>query len=505
MSTLNLYLGIDQGSSSTKGVLLDEQGVVHHELYAAVPERVEDDRKVEQDPEGLLDSVVDVFRRAKAWAASQAAVSQAAESQEVVVAGVGLAVQRSGVLAWNSTDGRIRHRMMTWADTRTLPIIQNFGRGVERLSLKTGLPTIANFAAGKIHQLQRQFLEPTILVGTLDTFLLHRLSGKKVFMTEDSMAARTMLYALAERGWSAELCREFGVDLGRLAPISASLSHHTDYDGTPILALLGDQQAALIGRMGPSRRGLLNLGTIASLVKDTGAEPVQKTGLMTSVLLSRELPEGGGRDLRFIVEATSPVTGTVLLEPLRRAWCKSSEELNAMCESSFLAAPEGRAIGYFVNHRAASATQTESLPNVLVCREGATEADRARAVVENVGNIIVRMIEEFMDKKLLGETSPPEVDVAGGGSEIDYLLQYIADVSGVTLHRRGAREAGARGAALCALMQAKTVSDPVSFNGEPDEKAYRCERFERRKRYQMWLRLEQDTMRGTLPPQAEKS
>lgn len=493
MDSITTFLGIDQGSSSTKAVLLDDRGQQLLELNAAVPPRIEDGRKVEQDPEGLLDSVLDVFARAKSWA----------ESNGITIKGAGLAVQRSGVIAWNAADGRIRHPMMTWADTRTQPIIQGFGRGAERISTMTGLPTIPHFAAGKIHTLQRQFLEPSVYVGTLDTFLIHRMSGKRLFVTEDTMAARTMLYALADRGWSEKLCRDFAVDAKRIPKIVPSLGLLFEREKVPFTACLGDQQAALIGRLGPRKKPLLNLGTIASLTKDTGFNPVQAPGLMTSVLLSRLVPNGFTRELRYLVELTSPVTGTVLLEPLRRTWATSSEELGRLCEASFAEHPDGRAIAYFVDHRAASPTNPEKMPNVTVCKEGATSQDRARALVENVGNIIVRMLEEFAEQKLLGEKYPAEIDVAGGGSELDYLCQYISDVSGHTLTRVAQREAGARGAALSAWMHATSEFDASSRNAEEPERTYRCERPDRRKRFLMWQKLEQDILQKRLPPQAE--
>jgi len=174
-----------------------------------------------------------------------------------------------------------------------------------------------------------------------------------------------------------------------------------------------------------------------------------------------------------------------------------------MCQTSHSEHPEGRATGYFVNHRAACPTSTDTLPNVMVCKEGASNADRARAIVENVGNIIIRMIEEFADKGLLPGAASSEIDVAGGGSELDYLLQYIADVSGHTLHRRGAKEASARGAALCAWMQIYGKESAANLNNEPDECTYRSCDSSRRMRYLKWQRLELDIRNGTLPPQAE--
>ena len=182
-----LFLGIDQGSSATKGAVIDQDGQTVAEWSAAVPEIRRDDRCVEQDPRGLLASVEELVGKALVCA----------EADGRPLRAWGLAVQRSGVLAWHSKSGEVVHPMITWADTRSQPIIDDLATGVEKISGLTGVPTIANFAAPKIHTLQRQFLDPVFYVATLDAYLLHRLSKGTVYATEDSMAARTMLYSLA--------------------------------------------------------------------------------------------------------------------------------------------------------------------------------------------------------------------------------------------------------------------------------------------------------------------
>ena len=491
--TSSMYLGIDQGSSSTKGVLLDASGQSVADFSVAVPPRVEVERTVEQDAEGLLSSVVEVVLKAKQWAS--------AHDAKIVAAG--LAVQRSGVLAWQATDGVPLHPMITWADTRTFPIIQSFGPYAERISEVTGLPTIPNFAAGKIHLLQRKFLEPSVKVGTLESFILYRLSGRHLFVTEETMAARTMLYPIATGGWSERLCRDFKVDRARFAPIRPSLAPHTVFEEIPVVAVLGDQQSAVLGRPGESGYALLNLGTIASLVVETGERIVKKTGLMTSVLFSREDPLTKEIHKEYLVEITSAITGTVLMEPLRRGWCKDSSELHTMCVSSYDARPDGIATAYFVNHRASPPWHAERTPNALVCKPDATTADKVRAIVENVGNLIVRMIEEFQDKGLLGPDENNEIVVTGGGSELDYLLQYISDVSGRILHRMPTREATARGAALAALVYTENLPSTRDFTKERPRRTYQPERFERRRRYMMWQKLEHDLFHGLIPSTVE--
>ncbi len=491
--TGSTYLGIDQGSSSTKGVLIDVSGHSVADFTVAVPPRIEVERTVEQDAEGLLSSVVEVVLKAKQWAN--------ANDSKIVAAG--LAVQRSGVLAWRALDGVPLHPMITWADTRTFPIIQSFGPQAERISDLTGLPTIPNFAAGKIHLLQRKFLEPSVKVGTLESFLLYRLSGRQVFATEETMAARTMLYGIKSGTWSDLLCRDFKIDQSRLAPIRPSVAPYSTVEEIPFVVVIGDQQAAVLGRPGESGYALLNLGTIASLVVETGQRIVQKTGLMTSLLFSREDRHTKEITKEYLVEITSAITGTVLMEPLRKGWCQDAAELHALCERSYEAQPEGIATAYFVNHRPSPPWHPERTPNALFCKPNATIADKVRAIVENVGNLIVRMIEEFNDKGLLGPDENNEIVVTGGGSELDYLLQYIADVSGRTLHRMPTREATARGAALAALIYAEERSSTRDFTTEPPRKSYEPTHPERRRRYLMWQKLEHDLLHGRLPSTVE--
>jgi sugar (pentulose or hexulose) kinase len=244
------------------------------------------------------------------------------------------------------------------------------------------------------------------------------------------------------------------------------------------------------------------------LIRNTGSTPIRKPALKTTVLYSRLAPNAGVRDTLYLTEVTSSVTGSVLREPLKRQWCDGIESLNELCERAYETTPPGLATAYFVNNeisqqQSGKDTWPAGVPNVMVCKPNATDADRARAVVENVGNLIVRMLEEFSEKDLLGEKFPAEIDIAGGGSELDYLMQYVADVSGHTLRRLEAKEAGARGAALAAMVSVRGKGEFKEYNSEAPERCFVCERPDRRKRYLMWQRLEHDVLRNTLPVHAE--
>jgi glycerol kinase len=492
-----LFLGIDQGSSATKAIVIDPSGLTLAEWSIPVSEVVRNGRCVEQDPRSLLASVEEAIERGV----------KVSQLDGRPIRAWGLAAQRSGVLAWNSKGGEVVHPMITWADTRTQPLIVGLALGVEKISGITGIPTIANFAAPKIHLLQKEFLDRSICVATLETYLLNRLSRGAAFVTEDTMAARTMLYALEERSWSDWLCSRFDVEQRRLAPISPSLSLHLQYataDGElPLMAVLGDQQAGLIGRWSSRNRPLLNLGTIASLTFKTGAQIVRKPALKTSVLYSRHIPGVAYRDFQYLIEITSSVTGAVLLEPLRLGWIGAISELDPICSQAYAKNPSGLATAYWVNRETVTPAWPNGVSNVTVCRPGAGIPDRVRAVVENVGNLIVRMIEECSEKGLLGERFPAEIDVAGGGAGSDYLMQYIADVSGHILYRSDARDAGAKGAAMAAWMSVYGQGDPQALLNLGREDIFQCKTPERRKRYLAWLRMEQDVLNRTLPAHAE--
>jgi len=117
------------------------------------------------------------------------------------------------------------------------------------------------------------------------------------------------------------------------------------------------------------------------------------------------------------------------------------------------------------------------------------------------------MIEECAEKGLLGERFPALIDVAGGGSASDYLMQYIADVSGHTFKRLnlGANHTlGARGAAVAAWMSIYSQGEPLQMALKPEStREFQCISPERRKRYLAWLRMEQDVLNKTLPGHAE--
>jgi glycerol kinase len=266
-------LAIDQGTSSTKALVVDVTGAVLGLGEVPVRPVSVGDGGVEQDPTELYDSVVEAGRRA---------LSEAG----VAVAAIGFANQGETVLAWDRDSGEPLMAALSWQDRRSAEICLRLAGHSERLTALTGLPLDPYFVGPKVLWLHENVTSAGV-VTTTDTWLLHRLTG--AYVTDVSTASRTALMGLDERQWSSEACELFGVDPAGLPEIVSCTTDigTTDVFGValPITGLAVDQQAALFGE-GCLRPGeaKCTYGTGAFLLANAGAEPQRSAhGLSASV------------------------------------------------------------------------------------------------------------------------------------------------------------------------------------------------------------------------------
>lgn len=460
LMTQGWFLGIDQGSSSTKCVLLDSEGEVQCAHTVPVSTSVLDHSRIEQDPIELLQSARQCFDLARGYA----------ERRQRRVTAVGLACQRSGVLAWNCS-GDVLHRMMTHRDVRTAPQIAALAPHADRVRARTMLPLSPGYAGAKLALLQQHF--PQALVGTLDTFLLYRLSDGEVFATEDSMAARTLLYDLERHGWSEELCALFGVDLSRLASVRSSFGVHTHLDGVPVVAMIGDQQAALIAAQDASGEGaVLTLGTIGALCVALRREQ-QLPGYSTSVLYSDEAK--GERKYRTLLEGTVPHCATLVRWLQEQSGVPDPEAFAQFVGASLHDAP----LAYLPMGASGTPHWRYQVPNVAARGVRADPHALARAGLCSLGCSLAHQLREVREAGLLSQGQ--EVIVSGGIAALDALLQFVADAANVILVRRteaastiGQTEAAhgatgyatARGAAVAAMLALGYPPPPQRSEGE---------------------------------------
>jgi glycerol kinase len=266
-------LAIDQGTSSTKALVVAPDGGVVAEAEAVVRPRALEDGGVEQDPEALWQSVLDAGRRAVAQA-------------NAPIGAVGLANQGETVLAWDRSSGRPLSPAISWQDRRALTVCERLQERAAALRELTGLPLDPYFAAPKMRWLRERVTRDGVCT-TTDAWLLHRLCG--TYATDAATASRTLLLDLDAVTWAPEACALFDVDpvtLPAVVPCAAPLGTTGVFGGAvPLTGVAVDQQAALFGEACfAAGEAKCTYGTGAFLLTTVGARPRRSTnGLVACV------------------------------------------------------------------------------------------------------------------------------------------------------------------------------------------------------------------------------
>lgn len=217
----------------------------------------------------------------------------AAARREARPDGIALACQRSTCLVWDRQGATPRTPALSWQDRREASRVAGLQEHAARIAAKTGLRLSPHYAAPKLAgllesdpALARSAEAGEVVAGTLDAFLLHRLTGRPA--TEPACAGRTLLYDLDSDRWDEDLARIFGIPARALPELVPSIGTGLEADGVPVLALLGDQQAALLGH-GGAEPGVtaVHFGTGAFVLASTGGELRRGDGLLSAVLAAR--------------------------------------------------------------------------------------------------------------------------------------------------------------------------------------------------------------------------
>ncbi|HEV8375233.1 MAG TPA: FGGY family carbohydrate kinase, partial [Candidatus Polarisedimenticolia bacterium] len=237
-------MGIDQGSTATKACLVSERGRVRRTVSSPVATRRPAPGRVEHDPEALYRSVRHVLDR----------VLRGVPPERV--RGIGLACQRSTCLFWDARSGRPLTPALSWQDRRGEALCASLSHRADEIARKTGLRLSPHYAASKARwlldrsrDLRRKARRGDARFGTLDAFLLFRMTGGESWSTDPTHAARTLLMELSRLDWDPDLLDLFGVPPRALPPIRPSVFPaglvRLGAARLRIAASVGDQQAAL--------------------------------------------------------------------------------------------------------------------------------------------------------------------------------------------------------------------------------------------------------------------
>ncbi|MCB1026382.1 MAG: glycerol kinase GlpK [Microthrixaceae bacterium] len=386
-------------------------------------------------------------------------LTELAESLSEPVAAIGITNQRETVVAWSRSTGEPLHRAIVWQDRRTAERCERLVSDghLELIRHRTGLVADPYFSASKLEWMFNEGgVERTddLAVGTIDSWLLWKLTGGAVHATDDTNASRTMLYDLTTADWSEELCSLFGVPITALPAIAPSSGRFGTLatgwglpEGTPISGIAGDQQASLFGQA-CFRTGMTKntYGTGSFVLMNVGdRRPEAVDGLVTTTAWS--LPDGeGGRTVTYALEGSIFVTGAAI-QWLRDGLdiIEQAAEVGPLAES--VPDTDGVVIVPAFTGLGSPWWDPYARGMVLGITRGTTKAHLARAVLES----IAYQTRDVVDAMTEASGTPlAELRVDGGASEADLLIRIQADQLGVPVRRSSVRETTAQGAAFLA-------------------------------------------------------
>jgi len=442
-----LVLALDQGTTSSRAILFDAAGAVvavdQHEFTQHFPRP----GWVEHDPREIWETQLRAARGALANARASAAD----------LAAIGITNQRETTLVWDRKTGEPIHRAIVWQSRQTAELCAELrSRGLEdEVRRRTGLVIDAYFSATKIRFIldavpdaQARAERGELAFGTVDSWLLHRLTRGRVHATEPSNASRTMLYDIFARDWSEPLLAELRVPRALLPEVRDSSGAFGEADpewlggAVPIAGIAGDQQAALFGQGCLTPGSAKNTyGTGCFLLMNTGAEAsASKSGLLTTIAW------GLAGKVEYALEGSIFVAGAAV------QWLRDGLRLlGDAAESEAVARSVDDTAGVYVVPAfvglGAPYWDERARGAIVGLTRGSTRAHLVRATLESIAYQSRDVVECFSrDAGLALDV----LRVDGGACGNDFLMQFQADLLGVPVHRPRVLEVTALGAAALA-------------------------------------------------------
>jgi glycerol kinase len=440
-------LAIDQGTTSTRAMLFDREARMVSVAQRELPQHYPRAGWVEHDAEDIWRDTLAVLREA---------IAAAAVPLDRIAA-IGLTNQRETVVVWDRSTGELIHRAIVWQDRRTADLCASLkAEGTEdEVRAKTGLLLDPYFSATKLAWILDNVANARasaergeLAFGTIDSFLLWRLTGGEVHATDTTNAARTLLYDIHADRWASDLCRLFRIPEAMLPEIrdnsglfGVTAAGLLDRQ-IPIGGMAGDQQAALIGQacFDP---GMVKstYGTGCFLLLNTGEKAIQSANR----LLTTPAYRLNGR-------STYAVEGSIFVAGAAVKWLRDGlGVLENAAESETLASRVADSHGVYMVPAFVGLGAPHWDPEARAAIHGltldATRAHLARAALEAVAYQTFDLLRAM---EADGCSAPVALRVDGGMAANAWLCQFLADITACRVDRPSNLETTALGAAFLA-------------------------------------------------------
>ena len=456
---MSYILAIDQGTTSSRAIVFDTAMKPVATAQEEFEQHFPDSGWVEHEAEDLWNTVLRTCKSALEKAGIGAGD----------LAGIGITSQRETTVVWDVETGKALHRAIVWQDRRTARICADLRAGGHEamITARTGLLADPYFSGTKVKWILDQHdgararaAEGQLLFGTVDSFLIWRLTGGKRHVTDATNASRTLLFDIHKSEWSAEICTLLDIPAPMLPQV---LDCADDFGVTearhlgaavPILGVAGDQQAATIGQA-CFKPGMMKstYGTGCFALLNTGAEAVpSQNRLLTTIAYRLD-----GK-VSYALEGSIFVAGAVV------QWLRDGLGVIRSAKETEALAPKGRGDVTLVpafTGLGAPYWNAECRGAVYGLTRDTGPADMARAALESVGfqtlDLWHAMRADWPD------AGDAVLRVDGGLSANDWAMQFLSDILGAPVDRPAGVETTALGAAWLAGMRAGVYPDQEGF------------------------------------------
>ncbi len=483
--TKKYIIGIDQSTQGTKALLLDELGSLVKRVDKPHKQIISKEGYVSHDPSEIYKNTLAVM---------EGLLRESGISSEEVEA-IGISNQRETTVIWDKMTGEPLADAVVWQCSRGTEICERekIAAASDMIREKTGIPLSPYFPAAKVAWLmehvpgaREKATAGELCIGTMDSWLIYKLTEGRSFKTDHSNASRTQLFNIFTLDWDGELLKLFEIERSSLPAVcySDELLGETKAQGLfkrpiPILAAMGDSHGALLGQ-GCLRSGMIKAtyGTGSSIMMNIGEKPVlSKHGVVTSVAFSRN------HRVSYCLEGNINYTGAVV------TWLKEdvgligsateSEELcrQAVKDDELYLVPAFTGLGapHWKSHASGLLTGiTRTTGKAEIVRAG------VEAIAYQITDVI-RAMEQDARMKV------NELRVDGGPTKNRYLMQFQSDIAALNVLVPDAEEFSGIGAACAAGIAAGLYTDEVFELYTRKRYAPKMEAEERERKYAGWI------------------
>ena len=441
-------LALDAGTTGVTALVVSESGSVISRGYREFLQYFPSPGLVEHDPEEI-------------WQATLSAATEAISQTTASLSAIGITNQRETVVLWHKETLASARKAIVWQDRRTADLVLTLkSQGLEsRIQKLTGLGLDPYFSSSKLLWLSQN--EPdlwkavqagSVLVGTVDSYLIARLTSGAVHLTDSSNASRTQLLDISTGTWSDELLEVFQVPKTALPKVVPSYGEIAQTDPAsflnlklPITGVAGDQQAALFGQTAFAvGEGKCTYGTGAFMLTNTGKRIIEsKNGLLSTI--AWQSPDG---------EITYALEGSVFVAGAAVQWLRdclgiieSSNQIEALAAST----PDSQGVIFIpaLTGLGAPHWDPDTRGTLFGITRGTTRAHIARATLEAIAFQVKDLAVAINSDT---GTALPHLRVDGGAAANNLLMQFQSDVLGVSVIRGKNLESTGTGAAFLAGM-----------------------------------------------------